>query len=190
MHMTLSVASIAAIVGALALAPATVQANPAHHGDSAETPGQTAETSTAQSSPRSQSSPPGGGMMSGGMMGGGAATGPGMGSGMMGPDMMMRMMQMHGMGGGMMGGGMMGGDIMGGDPGPCGMMGDDRDLSSDRVRDILEGRLAWIGNNRLKVGKVETKDNNSYLVEIVTVDDSLVQKLEIDRKTGVMRPVD
>lgn len=115
--------------------------------------------------------------------------------GMMDPEMMMRMKRMHGrMMGGMMGGGM-GPGMMGG-MGPMGMCpmmmmgGADRDLSAEQVRDILEGQIAWSGNKRLKVGTVEQKDEDSYVAEIVTVDDSLVQRLEVDRASGAMRPVE
>ncbi len=118
----------------------------------------------------------GGPGMMGGMMGGGMKGG-------MGP-MGMCPMMMGGMGHGMMGG-----------MGPMGMcpmmMGrGEKDLSADQVRDILEGHIAWSGNKRLKVGTVEQKDEKSYLADIVTVDDSLVQRLEVDRASGAMRPVE
>lgn len=110
---------------------------------------------------------------------------------MMDPQMRMRM---HGgMGPGMMAGrgpGMMGGGM--GSTGLCAMMmaGADKDLSPEQVRDILEGQIAWTGNERLKVGGVEQKDEKTYVAEIVTVDDSLVQRVEVNRSTGAMRPID
>jgi hypothetical protein len=64
-------------------------------------------------------------------------------------------------------------------------MARERDLSVDDVRNIYEGRLAWRGNPRLKVGKVEAQDDESVVVEIVTQDDSLVDRFKVDRKTGV-----
>ncbi|MFQ5619777.1 MAG: hypothetical protein ACE5FR_12470 [Rhodospirillales bacterium] len=69
----------------------------------------------------------------------------------------------------------------------AGMMGDtsvDKNLSVEDVTKILEGRLAWFGNDRLKVGKVEAKDGKTILAEILTVDNSLVERLAFDRKTG------
>ena len=112
----------------------------------------------------------------------------------MDPEMMMRMKQMHGE---MMGragdpgmhGGMMGGSGMHG--GMCAMMmaQGDKELSAEQVRAILAGQIAWTGNKRLKVGTVEQTDEESYVADIVTVDDSLVQKVEVDRRTGAMRPV-
>jgi hypothetical protein len=66
----------------------------------------------------------------------------------------------------------------------------DKDFSAEQVRDILEGQIAWTGNERLKVGSVERKDNESFVAEIVTIDDSLVQRVEVDRSTGAMRPID
>jgi hypothetical protein len=126
--------------------------------------------------------------------------GPGMKPGMMDdedrkmdPEMMMRMKRMHGdrmgrMGPGMRGG-MIGGQGMMG--GMCAMMmaQGDKDLSADQVRAILEGQIAWTGNKRLKVGAVEQKDEETYVADIVTVDDSLVQQVQVDRNTGAMRPV-
>lgn len=105
---------------------------------------------------------------------------------MMDPKMMSRMKKMHGR---MMGGGS---GMMGGPMGMCPMMtaDDDKNFSAEQVRDILEGQIAWSGNKRLKVGSVEQKDEDSYLAEIVTVDDSLVQRLEVDRASGAMRPVE
>lgn len=105
-----------------------------------------------------------------------------------GPDMMggsgMQRGMMGGMEPGMMGGGMR-------PMGPCPMMvRTDKDFSAEQIRDILEGQIAWTGNKRLKVGSVEQKDDESFVGEIVTVDDSLVQRVEVDRSTGAMRPVD
>jgi hypothetical protein len=130
-----------------------------------------------------------------------AATRRGTGAGMMSGEqgtMDPKMMQMHGgassgkMGGatGGMGQGMMGGGM--GPMGPCPMMmaRTDKDFSAEQVRDILEGHIAWTGNKRLKVGSVEQKDEESYVAEIVTVDDSLVQRLEVNRSTGAMQPID
>ncbi len=60
----------------------------------------------------------------------------------------------------------------------------DRALTVEKVKSILEGRLAWHGNDRLKVGKVADKDDKTITAEIVTVDNSLVQTLTIDKATG------
>ncbi|MFQ6017188.1 MAG: hypothetical protein ACE5KF_03250 [Kiloniellaceae bacterium] len=97
----------------------------------------------------------------------------GMGHGMMGMP--------HGMMG--MGHGMMGRGI--GPPMLYGMPA--RDLSADDVRERLERRLAWHGNPRLKLGQVTEADDDTIVAEIVTKDGSLVQKLEIDRRSGRMR---
>ncbi|MEX2009469.1 MAG: hypothetical protein WEC41_04695 [Dongiaceae bacterium] len=149
----------------------------------------------------------GGGALAHESWGHGADYGPGcgmmMGPGMMGPGMMGPGM----MGPGMMGPGMTGPGMMGQQPGPGmgpGMMGQGpgfgmgpggsfvmplaRDLSADEVRHMLEHRLAWHGNERLKIGTVEEKDADTIVAEIVTVDGSLVQRLEVDRHTGVTRP--
>lgn len=118
--------------------------------------------------------------MGSGMMGPGYGMGQGMGPGMMGPG--------YGMGQGM-GPGMMGrGYGMGRGMGPGMMQPLRQDLSGADVRHMMEHRLAWEGNPNVKVGKVEEKDDDTIVAEIVTQDGSLVQRLEIDRHTGWMRP--
>ncbi len=59
----------------------------------------------------------------------------------------------------------------------------------DDVRKVVESQLAWQGNTRLKVGKVTQTDQNTIVVEIVTTDNSLVERLEFDRTTGFTRRV-
>jgi len=130
---------------------------------------------------------PGFGMMGGGMMGHGAGYGGQQGfgpgySGMMG----------HGAGyGGMMGPGYGHGFSNGAGPGfgPCGQAaaaGEDIDV--DGVKARMERWLAMQGNDRLKLGKIEAMDDDTITVEIVTVDDSLVLKLAVDRHSGQMQP--
>ena len=86
--------------------------------------------------------------------------------------------------------GMMGrGGKSGCGPGAMGGSSVDKELSVKDVTKILEGRLAWRGNDRLKVGKVAEKDEKTIIAEIVTVDDSLVKRLEFDRRTGAHRMV-
>jgi hypothetical protein len=119
------------------------------------------------------------GMMGQGMMG----QGPGMmGPGMMGPGMMGMGPGMMGQGGGMMGPGMMMGPMMG-------MGQQSANLTVDDVKGNIERWLAWHGNARLKAGNVSEKDQNTITAEIVTVDNSLVQKFDVDRRTGMMWPV-
>ena len=65
-----------------------------------------------------------------------------------------------------------------------------RDLSVDDVRGYVERQLEIIGNDRLKVGKVESKDDQSIIAEIVTVEGSLVQRVEVDPRHGWLREVD
>ena len=57
-------------------------------------------------------------------------------------------------------------------------------LTAAKVKTLLEARLIRHGNERLKVGKVVEKDAKTITAEIVTVDGSLVQALEIDKATG------
>jgi hypothetical protein len=124
--------------------------------------------------------------------GGPGMMGPGMmGYGMMGYGMGPGMMS-YGMGPGMMGPGMMGPGMMG--PGKMGqgMMGSAQALESLDVASVkanLERWLEWQGNPRLKVGNVAEKDAATISAEIVTTDNSLVEMLEVDRRTGMMWPV-
>jgi hypothetical protein len=149
-------------------------------------------------------------------MGPGMTMGPGMqqtpgmpGQGMMDPEMMRMMAQMmnmmHGQsmpGSGMMGPGMMGGGqgmgpgMMQGMPG-MGMMGEpgpgvrvtpSQHLTTDDVSHFLQHWVERQGNPRLKVGKVEQVDDDTIVAEVVTVDDSLVQRFKVDRHTGQIVP--
>ena len=110
--------------------------------------------------------------------------GPGM-KGHMGPGMMGHMGGMMGhMGAGMMGPG------AGGQGGcPYQQAALTEELTVESVTKFLERRLSHMGNDRLKVGEVKVKDDNTIIAEIVTVDDSLVQRIEFDRKTGQRRQV-
>jgi hypothetical protein len=128
---------------------------------------------------------PGYGMGPGMMMGPGYGYGPGMGYGM-GPSMM------HAMKHNMMHGGAAGyGSGLGmGYGGPCWQQGaaTGKDLEPEDVKARMERWLAMQGNDRLKLGKIEAVDDDTITVEIVTVDDSLVQKLAVDRHSGWTRP--
>ena len=148
------------------------------------------------------------GMMQGYGYGGGY--GPGMmggyGPGMMGgygPGMMGGYGPGYGYGPGMMGGygpgygrGMMGGwgpGMRGGyGPGFQGGYGQgaDKDVSVDDVKSQLERWLTWRGNPRLKVGEVKEKDKDTIQADIVTKDNSLVQRFVVDRHNGSYTPSD
>ena len=99
------------------------------------------------------------------------------------------------MGQGMMGRGMMGRGMMGQGMMDQGMMGHgsgegvvpSKHLSADDVRHFLEHRLARRGNNQLKLGEVKEQDDDTIIANIVTVDESLVQRLKVDRHTGMMQ---
>jgi len=156
---------------------------------------------------------PQGGMMGSGMMGqgmmgqgqGGLGSGM-MGQGQMGPGMMdqddagcamagrgqMGSGQMGMMGSGMMGSGMMGQAMPMGRVGPGGGAGfrvsKSQDLSTDDVRHYFEHRLDRGGNKRLKLGDVKQADDDTITVDIVTVDDSLVQRYAVDLHSGWVKP--
>ena len=137
---------------------------------------------------------------------GGPGYGPGMMGGGFGPGMMNGngpgMMQDFGPGGGQ---GYGPGYHMrgwGGGPGP-GMMrqgygpgygphGDAQsnqavNLSTDDVKARMERWLAWRQNSHLKVGDVKEKDADTISADIVTKDNSLVERFIFDRHTGYVR---
>ncbi|KQT20758.1 MULTISPECIES: hypothetical protein [unclassified Bradyrhizobium] len=105
------------------------------------------------------------------------------------------------MGGGMMGGGMMGSsaggmmmdrDMMGGGGARSGMgalfgsrVTPVMNLSIDDVRGYLDMQLNRLDNKRLKIGDVKSDDAN-ITADIVTLDNSLVQRLKVDRHTGAI----
>jgi len=62
-------------------------------------------------------------------------------------------------------------------------------LTVDAVRANFEQHLQSRGNDRLKVGAVTEQDDNTIIAEIVTVDDSLVRKIQIDKTTGRHTPI-
>ena len=121
--------------------------------------------------------------------------GQGMGPGITGQGMPMQPGMMgQGMGPGMMGQGMpMQPGMMGQGMGP-GMMGQMHGwrvvpmthLSADDVRHFLEHHLEAHGSERLKVGDVDDVDQGTITAEIVTQEDSLVERLAIDRHTGLI----
>jgi hypothetical protein len=63
-------------------------------------------------------------------------------------------------------------------------------ITVERARIMLEGALAWHGNPRLKLGTVEEQTEDTIVAEILTVDDSLVQRLAIDRASGEIRRIE
>jgi hypothetical protein len=63
-------------------------------------------------------------------------------------------------------------------------------LSTDDVKKRLDGWLTWQGNPRLKVGEVKEKDADTIEADIVTKDNSLVQRFAVDRHTGSYRPTE
>lgn len=66
--------------------------------------------------------------------------------------------------------------------------GRDLNLSTDNVKTYFERWLAWQGNPRLKVGDVKEKDADTILVDIVTKDNSLVQRFVVNRHYGYLQP--
>jgi hypothetical protein len=123
------------------------------------------------------------GMMGHGMMAQGTMGHGSMGHGSMGHGMMAQ----ETMGHGMMGHGMWGGGYGHGSADGKSAIQPDQDLSVDDVRARIERSLKWHGNERLKVGEVKVLDDDTIVAEIVTLDDSLVDRLEVNRHSGSMR---
>ncbi len=118
-----------------------------------------------------QLGPRGGYGMGPGMMSPGY--GYGMGPGMMGPG--------YGMGPGMMAPG------YGPQYGPQ-YQQPQKPMEEKDARAILENYLNTMGNPNLKLGKIKDV-GNAFEAEIVTKDDSLVDKILVDKNTGWMRSV-
>lgn len=64
----------------------------------------------------------------------------------------------------------------------------DLNLSTDNVKSNMERWLVWQGNPRLQVGDVKEKDADTIVADIVTKDNSLVQRFVINRHNGYFRP--
>lgn len=60
----------------------------------------------------------------------------------------------------------------------------DLDLTAEEAKTLVQARLIMRGNSLLKSGKVTEKNADTYLVDILTVDDSLVRQVEVDREKG------
>lgn len=111
----------------------------------------------------------------------------------MGPGMMGRG---YGMGPGMMGrGGMMAPGMMGQGQGMGPGYGygpryqqPQKALEEKDVKPILENYLKSTRNPNLKLGKIEDKES-TFEAEIMTKDDSLVDKIAVDKNTGWMRSI-
>jgi hypothetical protein len=88
----------------------------------------------------------------------------------------------------MMGPGTMGSAMM---PGGMGALLGSRattvmNLSVEDVRGYLALRIYRINNKRLKAGDVHA-ENGTITADIVTVDNSLVQRRKVDRRTGAIQ---
>ena len=64
----------------------------------------------------------------------------------------------------------------------------DLNLTTDNVKNYFERWLAWQGNPRLMVGDVKEKDADTIVADIVTKDNSLVQRFIVNRHNGYFQP--
>ena len=60
-------------------------------------------------------------------------------------------------------------------------------LSTDDVKARMERWLAWRQNSHLKVGNVKEKDADTISADIVTKDNSLVERFIVNRHSGFVR---
>ncbi|SCA56945.1 exported hypothetical protein [Candidatus Terasakiella magnetica] len=65
----------------------------------------------------------------------------------------------------------------------------DLKLTPERVKEIMEGKLAWRGNDNLKVGEVTLDKDGKIIAQLVTKDNSLVETFVVDPKTGFKGPM-
>ena len=107
--------------------------------------------------------------------------------GMMCPMMQSGMRHEGRMGSDMMGSGMMGMGGMGGEAG--GLFGSRvtpvTNLSVEDVRAYLSTQLERLNNKRLRLGDINIADG-MISADIVTVDNSLVQRMKVDRRSGAI----
>jgi len=157
MHRSIGLGILVAALLAGSIALAETPGEPTDH--TAHHPGQQAEQPASQAQPNSQMSS--GCPMMANMMGQGMTGQSMMGSGMA-----------QGTTTGM-------GALLGSRVTP--MM----NLSVDDVRTYLAAQLDRLNNKRLKVGDI-TSDDANITADIVTVDNSLVQRLKVDRHTGAI----
>lgn len=120
-------------------------------------------------------------MMGQGTMGPGMTQAPGVTQGDKGPGMMQGGMgpgmRQNDMGHGIAQGGM--GALLGSRVTPI------MNLSTEDVRSYLTTQLDGLNNKRLKVGDIKAEDG-TITADIVTLDNSLVQRLKVDRHTGII----
>ncbi len=93
-----------------------------------------------------------------------------------------------GFGRGGFGPGMMMGYGYGYDRQSDGQTGENLNLTTDNVKARVERMLAWRGNPRLKLGDVKEKDADTITADVVTKDNSLVQRFDFNRHNGSVRP--
>ena len=63
-------------------------------------------------------------------------------------------------------------------------------LEEADIRRMMEAWLAQERNPRLKLGPITAKDENIFQADIVTRDNSLVQRFNVDRRTGAIQAVE
>ena len=107
--------------------------------------------------------------------------GPGMPPPGFGPGMM------QGPGPGMPPPGFSHGMMQGQGPGPSIQAGN-LNLSIDDVKTFLGRWIAWQGNSHIKLGDVKQKDADTIEADVVTKDNSLVQRFTVNRHTGIYGP--
>jgi hypothetical protein len=66
----------------------------------------------------------------------------------------------------------------------------DLNLTTDAVKTEAQRWVAWQGNPRLNVGDVKEKDADTITADIVTKDNSLVQRFSVNRHSGVVQDVE
>ena len=63
-------------------------------------------------------------------------------------------------------------------------------LEEPDIRRMMEAWLTQERNPRLKLGPITPKGEDIFQADIVTKDDSLVQRFDVDRRTGAIQAVE
>lgn len=61
-------------------------------------------------------------------------------------------------------------------------------LNLDEISDLLERRLAWYGLRSVRLGPFRSGADGALLVDLLDTDGSVLDRVEVDRTSGALRP--
>ena len=63
----------------------------------------------------------------------------------------------------------------------------DLNLTMDQAKTLVEAKLIMRGKTELKVGNATQKDDDTFLIDLVAADNTVVRQIEIDKSKGPRR---